>query len=292
MGRILHKILRDPSFWFFVVAALLLGLTHGLARQRNIITVRQEEIANLEQSFTSQWERTPTAAEREALLADYVNQELLWREGVRLGLDRADPIVRRRIVQKMTFLLEAAANGGPPSDDVLKSYFHRHSERYQLPERVTFQHVFLLGESRRDSGSRNAEVSLAVTPKEVQRRLEAGESPEALSAPFLRGLRWKERTADDIKNTFGADFLAALRDLPTGKWSEPIPSLYGWHLVRIESWHPRELPAFEAVRARVEQDWLDEARSRAREQGLQKLRARYRIVVESMSVPAGHPQGG
>lgn len=279
MRRLARLVLREPSFWFFVVAASLLALWHAVVPKTHTITIGPDEIGALERSFVAQWGRTPTASEREALLADFLDQELLWREGLRLGLDRGDPIVRRRVVQKMTFLLEASASGPPPTEQQLKDYFELQPERYRLPERVSFQHVFQPRENNEHATSSNV-ASPTPTLEELRRRLEAGEPPETVSAPFLRGLRWTERTTAEVEATFGPAFLAALRKLPQGTWSEPIPSAFGWHLVRLEEWRPPELPSFDAVRSRVEQDWLDDERSRARAEGLRKLRQRYRVVVE------------
>lgn len=281
MGRFTRRILQEPTIWFFGVAISASIVWRAVAPEQNTIVLRSDELTSLQRSFEAQWGRTPTTAEREALIADFVEQELLWREGLRLGLDRGDPIVRRRVVQKMNFLLEATAISGPPSEDTLRRYFEAHAQRYQVPERVTFVHVFQpTGDGHAVSSPEPGQPSMEKLVV-VRQRLEAGEPAELFSAPFLRGLRWQESTVDEVERTFGPAFLTALRHLPTGRWSSPIQSLFGWHLVRVDKWHAPELPPFEAVRTRVEQDWLDQERSRAREEGLRRLRKRYRILFES-----------
>jgi hypothetical protein len=54
--------------------------------------------------------RSPTASESDRLVADYVREEVLYREALALGLDRDDLVVRRRLVQKMEML---ALRDGP-----------------------------------------------------------------------------------------------------------------------------------------------------------------------------------
>src|SRR5260370_1160777 len=58
----------------------------------------------------------PTADEERALVQRYVDSEVLYREALAEGLDRGDLIVRRRLVQKMEFLLGAGADGREPTD--------------------------------------------------------------------------------------------------------------------------------------------------------------------------------
>ncbi|GIW43387.1 MAG: hypothetical protein KatS3mg077_0669 [Candidatus Binatia bacterium] len=281
LTRLARALLREPSLWFFLAAGAALLVWHRLEPSRTTITIARDQLAEFDRAFAEQWGRPPTNEEREQLVEDFVRQEILWREGLRLGLERADPIVRRRVVQKMTFLLEAARAAELPDEATLQEYYRLHADRYLLPERVSFIHVFRPYESPNGRPHGSPADLPANTLKTLRPRLQGGEEPEALSAPFLRGLRWTGRPTEEVERTFGADFLATLRSLPLGTWSDPTRSIFGWHLVKVEAWHAPELPALETVRRRVEQDWLEAARTRAREEGLRRLRERYRIVVEA-----------
>lgn len=281
--RLARRVLREPTLWFFTVAALLLLVLHLIGTDREKISIRAEDVAALERSFQAHWGRTPTASERAALVQDFVDEELLWREGLRLGLERSDPIVRRRIVQKMTFLLEAQANLQPPTEADLRSYFAAHQQRYATPESVSFTHVFCGSNDNRNSHALLTEPQEPPAHVEMLRaRLAAGALPEDVSLPFLRGLYWRQRPLAEVERTFGSSFVAALRNAQTGSWGDPVRSLLGWHLVRVDAWHPAVVPPFDAVRHRLEQDWREEARRQAREAGMQRLRKQYHVTLPKL----------
>jgi hypothetical protein len=277
--RIVPRLLREPTVWFFAFAAILLATWQRIAGDHSTITVTREDVAELGRTFAEQWGREPTEAEREALINDFVQQEILVREALRLGLDSGDPIVRRRLLQKMTFLLEANAAADPPDEASLQRYFEENAARYQEPERVSFQHAYWQADTIERGSAANGQLAPPPEVLRMRERLVNGADPASVSRPFLRGLDWKDRSVEEVERTFGAAFTQALRNLPVGSWSEPIQSLFGWHVVRVRAWHPARIPDFSAIRARVEQDWLEEARARAREDGLQRLRRKYRVIV-------------
>ena len=82
-----------------------------------------------------------------------------------------------------------------------------------------------------------------------------------------------------IARAFGPAFLAALDPTRTQRWQGPIPSSHGIHYVFVESLTGRELPDFEAVRARAEQELLAERRAERLARRLAELRAHYAIAL-------------
>ena len=84
------------------------------------------------------------------LVEEAVKEDILYREALRLGLDRDDTIVRRRLAQKMTFMLEDGAAVALPTDRELGAYHAARGERYREPRRTTFVHVFLSDDRRAD----------------------------------------------------------------------------------------------------------------------------------------------
>ena len=73
-------------------------------------------------------------------MADFVREEVLYREALALGLDRDDLVVRRRLVQKMEML--ALRDGPGISESDLMDHYLAHRADYALPESVSFRHVF------------------------------------------------------------------------------------------------------------------------------------------------------
>src|SRR5262245_33902180 len=123
MGREpLRHLHREPLVHFLLLGGLLFALYLLVDRGRGLagaaspapsaIEVTEGEVARLEDSFAQAASRAPSAAELDQLVRAFVREEALYREARALGLDRGDPVVRRRLVDKMAFLLRDGADEG------------------------------------------------------------------------------------------------------------------------------------------------------------------------------------
>ena len=74
-----------------------------------------DELSQLALVYQSQWRRAPTPEEFDRLVESKVQQEILYREALAMGLDKNDEIVKRRMAQKMRFLAEDASAQEPDS---------------------------------------------------------------------------------------------------------------------------------------------------------------------------------
>jgi len=221
----------------------------------------------------------PTPSEDAALVERYVDDEVLYREALSMGLDRGDIIVRRRLLQKMEFLLEGLHPIAEPTDAELDAYLAAHADRYRTPARIDLTHVFV---SRDRHGAEAEATALA-----LREQLVAGGDPAALGDPFLRGRELRAQSEQDLAGIFGPAFARAAAELPAGTWSRPVTSSYGLHLVRVNARSAAELPPLARVRAAVQHDWGEEKRRAARAAALADLRKRYVVRVET--APAAQP---
>jgi len=221
----------------------------------------------------------PTPAEDAALVERYVDDEVLYREALSMGLDRGDIIVRRRLLQKMEFLLEGLHPIPEPTDAELEGYLAAHGDRYRTPARIDLTHVFV---SRDRHGSDAQAAALA-----LREQLTAGGDPAELGDPFLRGRELRAQSEQDLAGIFGPAFARAAAELPIGAWSQPVTSSYGLHLVRVNGRSAAELPPLARVRAAVQQDWAEEKRRAARAAALAEVRKKYVVRVET--APAARP---
>jgi hypothetical protein len=77
---------------------------HVAVESSKQITVSWDDLRTKETYFESQWYRTPTPQEFQAMVEDKVREEVLYREGRAMAPDKDDTIVKRRMAQKMQFL--------------------------------------------------------------------------------------------------------------------------------------------------------------------------------------------
>lgn len=270
---------RRPLPLFLLIGLCVFALERwGPVRRgapENRIEIGSSEIARLEELWRAQAGREPTHAELAALIEDQVREEILYREAKRLGLDHDDTIVRRRLAQKMEFLMQDTAAIPEASEDELRRFYEEHRERYAEPERFSFSHVFFSSERRGADAESDARALLG----ELDREDGEGAAWREAGDPFMLRREYGARSADEIAELLGGSFAEALNGLETGSWQGPVPSAYGQHLVRISSRVPARQPPLEEVRDRVLEDLYFSRRSEANAKAFTELRDRYEIHV-------------
>jgi hypothetical protein len=281
ISHFVRRLLRDPILHFLALGALIFAGYQLMGSDSDAddlrIQISATDIAHLQETWRLQWGRNPTAAELRNLVDAYVREEILYREAMALGLDRDDVIVRRRLAQKMEFLTEDIATAGDPSAADLAAYFAENADQYREPPKVTVRHVFFSRERRRDAAKADAEAAL---------RTLDGNPPPGLGDPFLGPARFSGRTEPELARQLGNDFAAAVFDLPEGRWSGPIQSVYGFHLVRVEDRRAGRQQTLADVRDRVLQDWRQSRRQAANDALYQDLRSKYKIEVDESALTA------
>ena len=265
--------LRDPLVVFVLLGIGVFALDGWLAggeTARPLIEITPDEVEGLRARWIAQWGREPTGDELQTLVDEAVDEELLYREAQRLGLDRDDAIVRRRLAQKLTFILEDAGATGPPSEAEVEEYYARHAERYRRPGRTTFDHVFLSGDSRTDPAG-DAKVLLD------ELRGVDDDGWQRLGDPFMLARSYAERSDQEIAGLFGRVFTEAVAGLPVGGWNGPVESTYGAHLVRVNGRTASRAPALAEVRDRVTADLREDRRRERSLAAYQELRDAYEV---------------
>jgi hypothetical protein len=226
----------------------------------------------LRAQYEKLWGRPPTDQELRPLVREFIREEVLYREGVAMGLDRDDVIVRRRIGQKMQFLIGDLAVPAEPGDATLAKYLEANRDKYLEPPRLTFTHVYFNTDHRGEKARADADAALA----ELGERKRAPE----IGDRFALSVDYAGKTAREVDQVFGTGFGKQLLEAPVGQWSGPVASAYGLHLVRVlERTQPR-LPDFDELRKRLRTDYSFETRQAANALALERLTERYRIVFD------------
>ena len=271
------RIVKEPLLHFLLIGAGLFVAYSLFASPeeapRELIVVDKATTESLEAAFAATWKRPPTAAELQGLVDDHLAEEVLYREAQKLALDRDDVVIRRRLRQKMEFLLQDSLELAPPDEAELRAFFEADKARYSDPDRRSFRQIFLGNET---STARTREwEALAV-------RLNGSEppAPDAFGVPSLLPGEMEMATASAIDRVFGRDFANKLAGLESGRWSGPLASTYGWHLVRLDSFQPGAAPSFEAARAQVLRDYAYQRQNDAKKALVERLKQNYDIVVE------------
>jgi parvulin-like peptidyl-prolyl isomerase len=275
----MKRLLREPLIHFLLIGALLFGL-YGLMPSAGPATVAskqirlsQSEIAQLTLLFQSQWRRPPTPQELERLVENKVQQEILYREALAMGLDKDDEIVKRRMAQKMQFLAEDVAAAREPTTAELKVWFEQNSDRFAQPPRLSFRHLYFSTDRRGERARDDAQQALAKLAGQPVDTQAAG----ALADSFMFQDSYRDRAPDYLAKEFGPRFALAVSKLAPGSWQGPVESGFGWHLVFVDTVIPGRVPAFEEIEPDVRTAWLGEQKALAWDKAYKKMRAGYTV---------------
>jgi hypothetical protein len=261
-----------------LLIGLLLFALYGLVVGGNAdrgIRVDDNVASSLYAQFSKTWQRPPTADEMNALVESYVRDEIFYREGVELGLDRDDPTIKRRVAQKFSTIAEESEPGSVPTDAELDAWMKRHPDRYAKPALVTFDQIAF---------ERSAD-GLA-TLDSARKALAAGADPQTLGEGRLLLPHFELYPIDLVQRDFGPEFARAIEEIRPGRWEGPVQSGYGVHLVRVEKLVGGSAPKLADVRAAVSRDFEQDRRTRSLEAAYRNLRESYRVEYSGKWKPA------
>jgi len=283
------KLLREPLVHFLLLGAalfLVFNIVGDSEESRtDTLVVSAGQVAQLSEGFKRTWQRPPTEEELNGLIEDHIREEVYYREAMAMGLDRDDMIVRRRMRQKLEFVTDDLVAAIAPTDEQLETYFNEHPDEFRVSSRVSFRQIYFNTDRRGEQAVRDAE-SLLTRLNTVGSTIDPTDAGDTLMLPGS----FDNLFENDVARHFGTEFATALADVPVGRWTGPVESAYGLHLVMIDERRPGALPAFEKVRDRVQREWEAARRKKATEAFYESLRDRYEVSVERPATTEEDPK--
>ena len=249
--KLLLRLLREPLFHFIAIGGLIFvvytAVDDTCEAPADVIVITPERIDQLAAGFNAVWTRMPTDDELNALIDEEVREEVYYRGALALGLDRDDAIVRRRMRQKMEFLLDTGAYLREPAAGELEAYFADNEDFYRKGLRLAFEQVYL-GEAPEKKTIASSLDALLSDPQS---------DPSTLGESSLLPPRLGLSPQNAVDGVFGRGLFDLILELPPGEWAGPIASAYGVHLVRILDRLPARTPPLEEIRDTVLRNWME-----------------------------------
>lgn len=262
---------QDPLLHFFAIGLLIFSIDNfvrGEPVSEKVIVIDKPLKDELTQQFQNQNRRQPTEKELDNMLETWIQTELLYRKGLSLGLDKNDPVIRDRLIQKTEFLFKNITEVKEPTDEQLRQWYKTKSSNYQKPPRYDFEHVLVKHEHA------NAEQQAEIILKQIY-------SGTRLQNFKERHHTFVGRNYFGLKVSFGDEFVDALDQITKDQW-QILRSKKGWHVVRLRSIQQDPLPSFEKIKPLLLSDWRKQKQRQQAVNLIEELRATYVIVHESM----------
>jgi hypothetical protein len=259
--------MREPLLHFVVLGGALFGLDHfraGRADDTHTIVVDADVDREARETFKAARGRDPKPDELEALHRVWLDNEVLYREGLALQVDRGDPAIRERVIFKTLSVVDSNVQLPAADEPTLRAWFAAHRDKYDEPARYDFEEAALSGDS--------SEAAV----REFVAALDGG-----LPGDARAGLRvFKGRPHATLIESYGPEFARALAAAPRNTW-QAMRTRDGWRAMRLGAIIPAKPAAFEAVRGMVLHDWTDASAAEQRTAVVRALTKKYRIVFEA-----------
>jgi hypothetical protein len=258
---------REPLLHFVVLGGVLFGVDHVLvsrAGDPHAIVVDAAVDAQARQIFKDARGRDPNGDELRSLRQVWLDNEVLYREGLAQQLDRGDPAIRDRVIFKALSVIEAGLKLPQFDDALLRDWFEQHRDKYDEPARYDYQEAVLPGTPVRA----NLEALAA--------ELNAGKPGE--SEASLRV--FTGRPHSNLVQSYGPRFAKAIEESPPSEW-RVLESQDGPRLVQLKGITPPRPAQFEALRGVVLQDWTDTTMAEQRTTVVRGLARKYHVTEDS-----------
>jgi hypothetical protein len=260
--------LREPLFGFLLLGATFFAIDHALivrADDPNVIVVGPEVDKEARTLFKTERGQDPTPQQLAALRQVWLDNEVLYREGMALKVDQGDTAIRERVIFKAISIVETNLKAPPLDEKTLRAWFEARREKYDEPSRYDFQEA-VLGGDMTETG-----VRAFVT------NLNSGTPGEAKA-----GLRvFKGRPRANLDQSYGPDFAKTLEAMPVGEW-RAVKTIEGWRAMRLESIAAGKRADFDALRGVIQQDWTDAVMAEQRTAAVRALAKKYKIRYEGV----------
>jgi peptidylprolyl isomerase len=218
--------------------------------------------------------------QRRALLDRLIDEELLLREGLALGLPRNEPGIRRAIVSAVIDGVTSAPGEREPSRRELETLYAETRERWLQPGPV---HAEAARVPVAAGSGATVDTEARARAIEIATRARAGESfgalADELGEPLDRPLPASSAPVPVLREHLPTSAVEALLALEPGGVSDPLRSADGWWVVRLVARSEPEAPPLDSLRAELRDAWIRRQHDERLREHVAALRARAEIRV-------------
>ena len=224
----------------------------------------------IQNDYSAQKGVMPNAQQMEQLVDRWLYSELLYRQGLELGLDKSDLAIRERVIQKTEQLYQSIAAIDAPKEADLQNWYQSKAHNYRLPATYSFEHIPFAKsdtEAKQKAQSALALVQQDTWPNNIAKQVQA----------------FNSRNEVNLRIAFGREFTQHISQLPLEKW-RLLESKKYWHVLKLTQYSKARLPAFEDVAQQVRSDWRRQQQQRAVVKLVDELKQRYQIIRSASEI--------
>ncbi len=278
---------REPLVHFIALGAVIFvvfstfggGGFSGSGTVSHDIHIGKDQIAKIESNLRQDLGHQPSANELSVAIDDYVKDEVMYREGIVNGLDKNDPIIRQRVAQLMKWYMVGLGATGEPTEEELRQRYEAEQEKNRSAHIVCFEQIYFSSAKRAATAFTDAQMTLKSFSAGTQTGVEVAIGHGDSLGGDVAGEEKQQGRFEDLQAKFGLPFVASVEKLPLDRWSGPLQSTLGWHVVK--RLRP-ENPTFQEARAEIRSELMTERGSGTPDASYAEMRKAYNISIDSL----------
>ena len=263
----MNKLLREPLLHFTVVAILLFAADHAWNQfkdDRKTITVSALTQTEARETFKASMRREPSQADMKILINRWLDNEILYREGISLGLDKGDPAIRERVIFKALNVVQAGISLPAINDEELQLWFDKNRERYDVPKKFDFLEAVPTG------GDQNIDL------QDLASMLNSKSKSSIESSLRV----FKQRPRANLLASYGEEFTVALEKSIPEQWVI-LSSQAGKHVVQLELIQAGVAADFSQFKIVALKDWREQTLSSLTTDSVRNMGKKFAIQQET-----------
>jgi hypothetical protein len=274
----IKRFLREPFLHFLLIGFLIFITSYYLAKRRetHTIVVDKAVMARLVMAWETQFGKSPNNNELKIALDDYVRQEVLVREAQQLGLNQDDEIIKRRLQQKMAFILKDNLVVPEPDKAALEKYYSQNAQKFTDPPKRSFTHIYF---SADNSSIDKAKARAMSVLQDMETKPVRARAPE-LGDHFMLLYDYENVDKKEVIGLFGdSQFTDSLFTVKENQWTGPFLSGYGWHLLYVTKKSANTIPPLSEIRDKVLASYKEDQINQMNNEAILKLIDKYNIKL-------------
>ena len=273
------KYLHEPLIHFTLIGALIFAFYYwdnsDISLDKEAIVLTQVEIIQLTNRWQKKHLRLPSAKEKQEFIDKAIYTKVMYTEALKMGLDKNDLIIRRRLAQKMEFVSSDMAELVEPTDKELLGYLQKHATQFMDSEKISFLQIYI--EPNKHQGSLEKDL------EKILKLLHASDENSTLDKyvdAFIFPIQNSNLSKQEVAQDYGKAFTQTLFSLETNRWHKGIKSAYGLHFIYIQKRVEGELLELEKIRTILYNEWMTEKKEKNNILLYENLKNSYIIKIE------------
>ncbi|HIP27627.1 MAG TPA: peptidyl-prolyl cis-trans isomerase [Sulfurovum sp.] len=281
------KWYQEPLIHFLILGTLLFFITQttpfSMINNPKEITIKEDEIKKLITFWKKKYHKIPTKKELDTLLNIYIENEILYAEALDMKLDKHDEGMKQLLVDKLKYIVSEPVNINKISDKELKMFYNKNKHLFpkKKPKTITFGHIYF---NPKEDYTPHTSIEEKAQSTYLKIKDNAyNEKSTNYGNKFYKGSYFSKMTKKKVSKVFSHSFFLKLQKLPQRKWSEPINSGYGIHLVYIEEISETPL-SFTTIKSKIKNMYIIHKSQENYEKYYKDIKEKYQVIIEPLTL--------